>query len=145
MSVHLRLLADGRSKLCLIPALICEWNLMLRALLSAHAASNWVVSWSTRCVYLVRPDRPKFFTCSTRHTSNTAAFRVGHARNFRPKTTSPPLLQQETASGSGISWAVCKSGPRSRHNHAHNPLPQFFTGRIYRSCRPTNSVKALKT
>jgi len=112
MSVHLRLLADGRSKLCLIPALICEWNLMLRALLSAHAASNWVVSWSTRCVYLVRPDRPKFFTCSTRHTSNTAPFRVGHARNFRPKTTSPPLLKQETVSGSGISWAVCKSAPR---------------------------------
>jgi len=23
-----------------------------------------------------------------------------------------------------------QSAPRSRHNHAHNPLPQFFTGRM---------------
>jgi len=60
---HLRFLTVGRSKLCFMPALIWEWNLMLSALLSAHAASNCVVSWSTRCVYLVRPERPKFFTC----------------------------------------------------------------------------------
>ena len=41
------------------------------------------------------------------------------------------LLKQETVSGSGISWAVCKSASRSRV--AGCP-----------SCRPTNSVKALK-
>ena len=144
MSVHLRLLADGRSKLCLIPALICEWNLMLRALLSAQAASNWVVSWSTRCVYLVRPDRPKFFTCSTRHTSNTAPFRVGHARNFRPKTTSPPITE---ARDSEWQWhqlgrmQVCTS---QTDNHASTP-PLSFLQAGCPSCRPTNSVKALKT
>jgi len=41
---HLRFLTVGRSKLCFMPALICEWNLMLSALLSAHGASNCVVS-----------------------------------------------------------------------------------------------------
>jgi len=51
------------------------------------------------------------------------------------------LLKQETVSGSGISWAVCKSAPRSTDNHASTPSHHsvFCT-----SCRPTNSVKVLK-
>ena len=32
---------------------------------TGDGVSNWVVSWSTRWVYLVRPDRPKFLTCMT--------------------------------------------------------------------------------
>ena len=35
------------------------------------------------------------------------------------------LLKQETVSGSGISWAICKSAPRSRQI-----TTQFFTGRM---------------
>ena len=39
------------------------------------------------------------------------------------------LLKQETVSGSGISWAVCKSAPRCRQ--ITTPAPHhFFTGRI---------------
>ena len=39
------------------------------------------------------------------------------------------LLKQETVSGSGIIWAVCKSAPRCRQITA--PAPHhFFTGRI---------------
>ena len=34
------------------------------------------------------------------------------------------LLKQETMSGSGISWAICKSAPHSRQT-----TTQFFTGR----------------
>ena len=37
------------------------------------------------------------------------------------------LLKQETVSGSGISWAICKSAPRSRQITAPAP-EQFFTG-----------------
>jgi len=40
------------------------------------------------------------------------------------------LLKQETVSGSGISWAICKSAPRSRQNHASTPPLSFFTGRM---------------
>ena len=47
--------------------------------------------------------------------------------------TNLDLLKQETVSGSGISWATCKSAPSSRQIKAGCP-----------SCRPTNSVKALK-
>ena len=54
------------------------------------------------------------------------------------------LLKQETVSGSGISWAICKSAPRSRHyNHISTP-PLSFLQAGCPSCHPTNSVKALK-
>jgi len=52
-------------------------------------------------------------------------------------------LKQETMSGSGISWAICKSAPRS--SQITTPAPHhsvFFTGRM--PFLPPNSVKALK-
>ena len=39
------------------------------------------------------------------------------------------LLKQETVSGSGISWAICKSAPSSRQTTMPAPTTQFF-------CRP---------
>ena len=52
------------------------------------------------------------------------------------------LLEQEIVSGSGICWAIC-----SLHlipdNHAKIP-PLSFLQAGCPSCRPTNSVKALK-
>ena len=59
------------------------------------------------------------------------------------------LLKQETVGGSGISWAICKSAPRSRKKTApdrqpcQHPTTQFLQAGCP-SCRPTNSVKALK-
>ena len=38
------------------------------------------------------------------------------------------LLKQETVSGTGISWAICKSAPRSRQITMPAPTSQFFTG-----------------
>jgi len=40
------------------------------------------------------------------------------------------LLKQETVSGSGISWAICKSAPRSWHITTPAPTTQIFTGRM---------------
>jgi len=40
------------------------------------------------------------------------------------------LLKQETVSGSGISWVICKSAPRSRQITTPAPTTQFFTGRM---------------
>ena len=40
------------------------------------------------------------------------------------------LLEQETVSGSGISWAICKSAPCSRQITTLAPTAQFFTGRM---------------
>ena len=51
----------GLSKSCFMPPPLFVWNLWLRAV-SFHGESKWVVSWSTKCVYFVRPERPKFLT-----------------------------------------------------------------------------------
>ena len=40
------------------------------------------------------------------------------------------LLKQETVSGSGIRWAICKSSPRSSQITSQYPTTQFFTGRM---------------
>ena len=40
------------------------------------------------------------------------------------------LLKQETVSGSGISWAICKSAPCSKQTPYQHPTTQFFTGRM---------------
>ena len=40
------------------------------------------------------------------------------------------LLKQETVSGSGSSWAVCKSAPRSRQITTSAPTSQFFTDQM---------------
>ena len=40
------------------------------------------------------------------------------------------LLKQETVSGDGISWAICKSAPYSRQIPHQLLTAQFFTGRM---------------
>jgi len=40
------------------------------------------------------------------------------------------LLKQETVSGSGISWAICKSVPRCRQITTPAPHHSVFTGRM---------------
>ena len=40
------------------------------------------------------------------------------------------LLKQETVSGSGISWAICKSAPLQTDNHASTSSLSFSTGRM---------------
>ena len=48
-------------------------------------------------------------------------------------------LKQETVSGSGISWAVCKSAPRSRQITTPAPHHSVFLQAGCPSCRPTVS------
>ena len=54
------------------------------------------------------------------------------------------LLKQESVSGSGISWAICKYAPSYRQITMRQPTTQFFLQAGCPSCRPTNSGKALK-
>jgi len=48
-------------------------------------------------------------------------------RKVKPIWTS---LKQETVSGSGISWAICKSAPHSRQITMPAPHNSVFTGRM---------------
>ena len=54
------------------------------------------------------------------------------------------LLKQETVSGSGIIWAICKSAPSSRKITTPAPHHSIFLQAGCPSCHPINSVKALK-
>jgi len=54
------------------------------------------------------------------------------------------LMKQETASGSGISWTICKSAPRYRQITMPAPHHSVFLQAGCPSCHPTNSIKALK-
>ena len=54
------------------------------------------------------------------------------------------LLKQEIVSGSGINWAICKCAPCSRQITTPTPHQSVFLQAGCPSCRPTNSVKALK-
>ena len=54
------------------------------------------------------------------------------------------LLKQETVSGSGISWNICKSAPCSRQITTPTPHHSSFLQAGCPSCHPTNRVKALK-
>jgi len=54
------------------------------------------------------------------------------------------LLKQETVSGTGISWAVCKSATSPRHITTPALHHSVFLQARCPSCRPTNSVKAMK-
>ena len=54
------------------------------------------------------------------------------------------LLEQQTVSGSGICWTICKSAPRSRQITTPAPHHSSFLQARCPSCCPTNSVKALK-
>ena len=83
----------------------------------------------------------------TTHTRLTALFPELPRWAGRPTRKVKPiwiLLKQDTVSGSGISWAICKSAPRSRHITTPAPHQSSFLQAGCPSCRPTNSVKALK-
>ena len=55
------------------------------------------------------------------------------------------LLKQETVSGSGISWATCKSVYQSREITTPAPHHSVFLLAGCPSCHPTSSVTALKS
>jgi len=67
----------------------------------------------------------------------------GWASNRKVKTIQI-LLKQETVSGSGISWDICKSAPRSRQITMPAPHHSVFLQARCPSCHQTNSVKTLQ-
>ena len=91
-----------------------------------------IVRWRwTIDVELVIQHFTVIWTNTHTHTRLTALFpglpRWAGTRKVKPIWI---LLKQETVSGSGISWAICKSAPRSRQITTPAPTTQFFTGRM---------------
>ena len=77
------------------------------------------------------------------HTHLTALFqgltRWAGTRKVKPIWI---LLKQEKVSGTGISWAVCRSAPCSRQTCQHPTSFFYNAGCLF--CHQTNSIKALK-
>ena len=78
------------------------------------------------------------------HTRLMALFRDYPGEPVRKAKPIWILLKQETVSGSGIIWAMCKSAPCSRQITTPAPNCSVCLQAGCPSCRPTNSVTALK-
>ena len=89
---------------------------------------------STKKQAIIEYNNPKLYAHNTHtHTHPFNGPLSGTTQVSRYQKGKPiwVLLKQETVSGSGISWAVCKSAPHSRQ--ITTPAPhhsEFFTGRM---------------
>jgi len=63
---------------------------------------------------------------------------------YQEGKTNMDLLEQETVSDSGISWTICKSAPCPTQTTMPAPHYSSVLQAECPSCRPTNSIKALK-
>jgi len=63
---------------------------------------------------------------------------------YQQDKTDLGLLEQETMSGRGIIWAIWKSASCPRQITTPAPHHSVFLQAGCPSCRPTNSIKALK-
>ena len=96
-------------------------------------------------VRMFQVNNAHFFTRWHTHTRLTALCpglpRWTGTRKVKPVWI---LLKQESVSGSGISWAVCKSAPRYRQTTTPSAPHLSVLQAGCPSCRPANSAKALK-
>jgi len=66
-------------------------------------------------------------------------FRTTRVSRYQKGKTNLDLLEQETVSGSGISWAICKSAPHPRHTPT--PAPNQSVRMPF--CCSASSVKVI--
>ena len=64
------------------------------------------------------------------HTYNGPLSGTTQVSRYQKGKTNQILLKQVTVSGSGISWAICKSATRSRQITMPAPHHSVFTGRM---------------
>jgi len=72
-----------------------------------------------------------YSVCVHTHPFNSRFSRTTRVSRYQKGKTNLDLLKQETVSGSGISWAICKSASRFRQitmPATHRSV--FFTGRM---------------
>ena len=145
----------GRSKMRLIYRLVyVGFGLIIHRRPSfatqKQTNSHWTaISW---CLYNTkRRTEPGCRTtwCSVyrhRHTDTglTALFPGQPRWAGTRKVNQSGFYWSKRHSGSDISWAICKSAPRSRQITMPAPHQSVFLQAGCPSCRPTNSVKALK-
>jgi len=86
----------------------------------------------------------KMLQQTTIHPFNGPLFRTTQVSRYQKGKTNLNSLEQETVSGSGIIWAICKSAPHPRQITTPAPHHLVFLQAGYPSCRLTNRVKPPK-
>ena len=118
--------------------MICINFVALKRPISAVATDKLKITVSLTC-------GRKMICCTHTHTHLTSLCpglpRWAGTRKVKPIWI---LLKQETVSGSGISWTICKSAPCSRQITTPAAHRSVFLQAGCPSCRPTDSVRALK-
>ena len=84
------------------------------------------------------------YTRTHTHPFNGPFSGTTQVSRYRKGNTIWIFVKQETLSGSGISWAECKSAPRCRQITTPAPHYSLFLQAGCPSYRRTSSVKALK-
>jgi len=85
-------------------------------------------------------------TCTHTHIHFTALWTlsgISLVSRYQKGKTNLDFTEQETVSGSGISWAICKSAPHPKQITTPASHHSVFLQDVCPSCHPTNSVKAL--
>ena len=113
----------------------CPGKKLLNVCVCVCVLSSAFTWWAKRCIFSIcisetAPDKTHTHT----HTPLT----------FVQDYWGEPVLKQQTVSGSGISWAICKSAPRSRQTTTPAPPPLSLLQAGCPSGHPANRVKALK-
>ena len=78
------------------------------------------------CVHIYVPRQRHFIQYAHTHLTTLCPGLPGWAGTRKVKPRIWILLKQETVSGSGISWAICKSAPRSRQITMPSPHHSVF-------------------
>ena len=110
-----------------VAAKCCTWSAVGQSLM-VSVCQSISQNWSTEVWYLLKIKSNE--SDITQHT------------HTHPYNGLWILLKQETVSGSGISWTICKSAPSSRQTTMPAPHHSVFTGRMP-FLHQTNSVKAI--
>ena len=82
------------------------------------------------CTYFISQHARNPVSATHTHPFNGPFPRLPGWAGTRKVKTIWILLKQETVSGSGISWVICKSASRSRQITMPVPHHSFFTGRM---------------
>ena len=94
--------------------------------------------WRCKSLHLMKK------THTHTHTHHLTALFPGLPGSAGTRKVKPIWIsKQETVSGSGISWAICKSAPRSRQITTPAPHHSVFTGRMC-FLPPNQQCQALK-
>ena len=123
-------MVTARETSCISYNAFWQYSATAMALWLWSVTGNIPVQLGNHCIEIKVEVQPYSHTHA--HTRLTALF-PGLAGWAGTRKVKPIwiLLKQETVSGTGISWAICKSAPRSRQ--ITMPAPHhsiFFTGRM---------------